>query len=97
MTRFSPSDDSDYDPQEQNFRDTTEALIRKLKGNCIPSHFSLYDLEQFIKDDEAVKRVDYLYQPGTLEKGGKLRTAGRSAVGITLHTTTGRKIKLTFY
>jgi hypothetical protein len=93
---FSASDDSDYDPQQEAFGNSIDALIRKLKGNCVPRHFSLYDLEQFTNDNEAVKQVVYRYHPDTFKKNGTIRTVP-SAIGITLHTTTRRKINLDFY
>jgi len=93
---FQPSDTADYDPQHDNFGDSIDALIRKLKGNCVPRHFSLYDLEQFIENNEAVKQVVYRYQPDIFNDNGTLKTIA-SANGITLHTSTGREIELSFY
>ncbi len=93
---FQPSDTADYDPQHDNFGDSVDALIRKLKGNCVPRQFSLYELEQFIESNEAVKQVVYRYQPDIFNDNGTLKTIA-VATGITLHTSTGRKIELSFY
>lgn len=97
---FSPSDDVDansYETQEDGFRDSVESLIRTLLGRCVPRDFRLYDLEQFIKENEAVAQVTYRYKRGTLKKDGTVRNHVRSPAGLTLLTSTGRKINLKFY
>jgi len=97
---FSPSDDIDansYETQEDGFRESAESLIRTLLGRCVPRDFRLYDLEQFIKQDEAVAQVTYRYKRGTVKKDGTLRDQLRNTTGITLLTSTGREIRLKFY
>ncbi len=97
---FCPSDDisaDSEDTQSDNFRESVEAVIRALMGRCVPRHFSLYDLEQFIRKNEAVAEIKYHYIRGTLKKDGTLRSDAKVTTGVTLTTSTGRKIKLKFY
>jgi len=95
---FQPSDDfSDYDTQREQFEESIDRLIRELKGRCVPRTFTYRDLEAFLKQSEDVAQVTYSYPRGTFKKDGTLNSHRTNPCGISLHTSTGRSVKLSFY
>ncbi len=61
---FSPSDDQDYEPQEDAYRDGCNAWLRRLVGACVPHAFSYWDLQQQMPDRRSpVHSVTYHYTP----------------------------------
>ncbi len=66
---FSPSDDEDYQPQEDAYREGCNAWLRRLIGACVPHAFSYWDLQQQMTDPRSpLHSVTYQYaapQDGT--------------------------------
>jgi len=102
---FSPHDDSDHDPQEDQYRESLDYIIRSIIGKCVPRDFKLYEISRFLKDSSApIVEIKYHFKTGNKfvnpRKAYKPNSKGVGAMSpaeITVKTSTGEKIRLKLY
>lgn len=95
---FCPSDDYDHEPQEADFRESVDNVIRSLIGKCVPRHFQLYDLTKFLKNENTlVTRITYNYPKGTLGRNARVNSPNALPSAITLHSSDNHKVRLRLY
>lgn len=102
---FSPHDESDYDQQEEQYRESLDHIIRSLIGKCVPHGFKLYEISRFLKDPQApIVEIKFHFKCGdkfvnprkAYKPKGKAGAAMRPAE-ITVKTSTGEKVRLKLY
>ncbi len=95
---FCPSDDYDPEPQEANFRESVDNVIRALIGRCVPRSFELYDLTKFLKNQNTlVTQIAYHYPKGTFSRNAHVSRPKALPSAITLHSSDKRSVRLKLY
>ena len=94
---FSPSDEYDFDPQEEQFRDSIDVVIRSIIGKCVPHHFELHDITNFLRDKNAlVTKITYHYPKGVLTRKGQVKRQS-SPTHITAFSSNNQRVRLRLY
>lgn len=94
---FSPSDESDYDPQQIDFEESVDEVIRSIIGKCVPRDFKIHDITHFLKDKTAlVTQIKFVYPKGTLTRAGKLKTHNPPS-HITAVSNKNQRVRLRLY
>jgi len=94
---FSPSDESDYDPQQIDFEESVDEVIRSIIGKCVPRDFKIHDITHFLKDKTAlVTQIKFVYPKGTLTRAGKIKTHNPPS-HITAVSNNNQRVRLRLY
>lgn len=109
---FGPNDESNYDTQEDSYRDSISDIIRAVIGNCVPLNYTLYDLRRFLNDqNDLITSVTYRYKQGgennarfvnpknfyRANKATGENPAMPSVTELTVNTASGEKVRLKLY